>query len=694
MNHHQDTTKNRVYTCPMHPSVERNRPGNCPQCGMALVPQAESSHGDHEQHDVSFRRKFWASVALTVPIILFSQTIQTWFGYSLSFVGSNFIPAIFGLILFSYGGWVFLASAYRELRGRQPGMMTLIAMAISVAFLYSLAVTLQLVRGMDFWWELATLIDIMLLGHWVEMVAIQRSGSALKELAALLPDEVELVEGDMTKRVPRDQVATGMVVRIRPGGSIPTDGVIMAGETEVNEAMLTGESRPVARKKGDEVIAGTVNVGGGALTVRVTKTGESTVLAGIMKLVEDAQANKGRVQLLADKVASYLTAIAIGMALLTLVGWTLVGGQSMDFVLERVVTVLIIACPHALGLAIPLVVAIVTSRAAKQGFLIRDRSAFELAFRANVVLFDKTGTLTTGEQSVDTVLGDNPHHVLSVAASVEEMSEHMIGRAIVTQAKKTKLTYAPVTHFAAEKGKGVAGKVGGRRVVVGTKAFLEQHGISVAKDAAYDKALQDAKTVVYVAENTVMIGAIVIADSVRKEARRAVESLHAMGVEVAMVTGDATEVAASVSSQLGIDTYYAEILPAGKVTLVEKLQAAGKRVVMVGDGVNDAPALVQANVGIAIGAGTDVAIEAADIVLATSDPQNVSKVLTLSRVTYRKMRQNLVWALGYNAITLPLATGITAGVGFLLSPAVGAVLMSLSTIVVALNAQLLRRVRL
>lgn len=654
----------------------------------------------HDMHDHSahtpnaFKQKFWGSVLLTLPVLLFSGTIQQWLHYSLTFSGSEFVPAIFGVILFIYGGWVFITGAKDELVNKQPGMMTLIAMAMSVAFIYSIAVTFGAVHGMDFWWELATLIDIMLLGHWIEMSSISKAGSALHELAALLPDQAEVVQGSATKKVAIHMLQIGDVVRIRPGASVPADAIVVNGSSEIDESMVTGESRPIVKNKGDELIAGTINTGDGAITAMVTKIGDQTMLAGIMRLVKEAEQSKGKSQRLADTIAAYLFYIALSVAALTLIGWVIVGGRTTDFVLERVVTVLIIACPHALGLAIPLVVAIATSRAARHGFLIRKQAAFETARQVDVVVFDKTGTLTTGQQMVNAVIARDNQHVLSVAASVELLSEHSIGKAIVAEAKKRKTATSYAENFAIIKGRGAEALVNKKHIIVGTKKLLKIKGIDVPESDDVASELHVGNTVIYVAEDKKYIGTISLMDGIRSESHAAVKRLQQNGIKVIMLTGDGDEVAARVAEQLGIKTYYAQVLPAGKIDLIKKLQSQHHIVAMVGDGVNDAAALAQANVGIAMGAGTNVAIESADIVLVTSDPRAVMRSLVLARATYRKMQQNLVWAIGYNAVTLPLATGITAGAGFILSPAVGAVMMSLSTMIVALNAQLLRRVRL
>lgn len=671
---------------------------------------AEQGHTDHRNHDDHehmdhdkhaghnpdmFKQKFWLSLLLTIPTLIFSHTVQSWFGVSWMFPGSEYIPAIFGIIIFFYGGLVFLKSAKTELQDRQPGMMTLISMAITVAFGYSLASTLGLVEGMDFWWELATLVTIMLLGHWLEMASVQNAQGALKELAKLLPDQAEVVTKDGTKKIAVAELKSGDHVLVRPGGQVPVDGEVIKGESDVNESMLTGESQPVKKTVKAAVIGGTIN-GSGALTIKVTKVGGDTALAGIMKLVQDAQNSKSKTQILADRAAFYLTFIAIGAALLTWVGWWM-AGESAGFILERIVTVLVIACPHALGLAIPLVTAISTTKAAKSGLLVRQRMALENARNIDVVLFDKTGTLTKGEQGVVDIIADgDTKELLKLAAAIENESEHPIARAIVNSAKEQELSIGHVADFSALSGRGAKATINGKLVHVGGPRMIEELSTTLPENikVASAKASDDGKTVIYVIENKKVLGAIMLADVIREESKEAIARLHDMGKRVAMLTGDSKGVAVWVAKELGIKEYFAEVLPENKAETVRKLQADGSKVAMVGDGVNDAPALTQANIGIAIGAGTDVAIESAGIVLASSDPRGVAKVVTLSKATYSKMQQNLAWATGYNAVAIPLAAGVTATLGFVLSPAFGAVLMSLSTIVVAINAQLLRRLDL
>ncbi|MEV8215089.1 heavy metal translocating P-type ATPase [Leifsonia sp. NPDC077715] len=661
---------------------------------------AGHDHSGHAGHDPAiFKRKFWLTLVLTIPTLVFSQGLQEILGLDgPRFPGSQYIPAVFGVAIFFYGGLVFLRGAVDELKAKQPGMMTLISLAIVVAFGYSVAVTLGL-PGMDFWWELATLILIMLLGHWIEMSAVMGAQDALGELAKLLPDTAERVADPHAEpqTVPVSELRVGDLVRVRPGAAVPADGEIVDGRSDIDESLLTGESAPVTRTAGEQVVGGSIS-GSGSLVVRVTRTGGDTALAGIMKLVSEAQASKSGAQVLADRAAAWLFYVALAVAIVTLIVWTILRPGDPAFILERVVTVLIIACPHALGLAIPLVAQISTALGARNGLLIRDRHAMEDARRIDVVLFDKTGTLTEGRQGVVSALASDgdTDRLLALAAAVEAPAEHPIGAAIVREARERGLTIAPVAEFEALGGRGASARVSGETITVGAPRLLTERGLAPAPElsAAADAAGHEGRTVVYVLSGDRVLGLIALADVIRPESQEAVRSLRDAGIRVAMLTGDSRAVAQSVAAQLGIDEVFAEVLPGDKSATVAQLQADGSRVAMVGDGVNDAPALAQADVGIAIGAGTDVAIESAGVVLASSDPRGVAKVITLSRATYRKMLQNLGWATGYNVIALPLAAGVAIGLGILVSPAFGAVLMSVSTIVVALNAQLLRRLRL
>ncbi|MFN3842525.1 MAG: heavy metal translocating P-type ATPase [Rehaibacterium terrae] len=656
----------------------------------------DGAHDRHAGHSVAmFRDRFWIALALTVPTMLWSEMIQHWFGYRApAFPGSSYLPAVLGTAVYFYGGWPFLQGAARELRNRLPGMMTLIALAISVAFGFSLAVTLG-VPGIDLWWELATLVTIMLLGHWIEMQSISQAQGALKALAKLLPDKAVRLRADGdSENVPVTALVAGDLLLIRPGAGIPADGIVSEGRSTVNESMITGESRPVVKQAGDAVIAGTLN-GQGSLRVRVTRVGEGTALAGIMRLVAQAQQSRSRAQALADRAARLLTYTAIAAATITTLIWAMLGAP-WNYTIERVVTVLVIACPHALGLAVPLVVAISTMLGVRHGLLVRDRRGLEEARRLDIVVFDKTGTLTLGEHRVvdiATVDGFAADAALALAAAAERDAEHPIARALHLSAADRKLDLPVAREFQAMPGRGVSAAIDGRTVEVGGPALLRAKRLDVpgALRSAEARAAEAGRTVVYLIDDGEVGALFAIADAVRPESREAIRRLHAAGIEVAMLTGDARAVADSVARELRIDTVLAEVLPEDKAAVIEKLQAQGKRVAMVGDGVNDAPALVTADVGIAIGAGTDVAVEAGDIVLVRSDPRDVPAIIALSRATYRKMIQNLWWAAGYNLLAIPLAAGALAAWGVLLAPAVGAVLMSVSTVVVALNAQLLRR---
>ena len=656
------------------------------------------AHVDHTGHEEMFRKRFWVSLVLTIPVLLFSPLLQAWLGFSMpEFPGSRWIGPAFALVIFLYGGLPFIQMAVPEVRNRKPGMMTLISLAISVAFAYSLF-AMVISPQSSFFWEMATLIDIMLLGHWIEMRSVRQASGALNELAKLMPDTAERILPDgTTEVVSSSSLKEGDLVLVRPGASIPADGVVVEGRSDVNQAMLTGESLPVPRGPGDEVIAGTIN-GDGSLRIRVTATGEATALAGIMRLVAQAQQSKSKTQLLADRAAGWLFYIALAVAAVTAVAWTVAVGFNLD-VLERVVTVLVIACPHALGLAVPLVVAISTSMGATNGILVRDRLALEEAREIDVVIFDKTGTLTKGEFGVvatATADGWDESQALALAAAVEGDSEHLIARAVRSKAEEQGLDLPTVSDFEAIKGRGIRASYDGRTVYVGGPRLLEMLEASLPEELARftEEAGRKGQSVIYLVMDGRPVAAFALADVVRPESHEAVDRLREMGIEVAMLTGDSRAVAQAVAAELDIRTVFAEVLPEHKDQKVVELQRQGKRVAMVGDGVNDAPALTRADVGIAIGSGTDVAIESAGIILVRSDPRDVVKIFALSRATYKKMIQNLIWATGYNAVALPLAAGVLAPVGFILSPAVGAVLMSLSTIIVAINAQLLRRMDL
>ena len=663
-----------------------------------------AAHADHIGHEQMFRKKFWGSLVLSIPVLLYSRGLQAILGFSMpEFPESRWLASLFAVIIFFYGGLPFLKMAVPELKNRQPGMMTLISLAISVSFLYSFA-TLFLPGQMDFFWELVTLIDIMLLGHWIELRSVRQASGALNALARLMPDTAErILPGGDTEVVRVGELREGDRVLVRPGAGVPADGEVVEGESAVNEAMITGESKPVGKTPGDPVIGGAIN-GDGSLRIRVTATGDRTALAGIMRLVDQAQQSKSRTQMLADRAAGWLFYIALGVALVTGIAWTVGTGFNIG-VIERVATVLVIACPHALGLAIPLVIAITTSIGASNGILVRDRLALEKMRQIDMVLFDKTGTLTEGRFGVvgqAVVEGIGEEEALALTAAVEGDSEHTIARSIRASAEEKGLSLPEVSDFEAIKGRGVAARHSGGRLYVGGPHLLKMLETTLPQplESFERQASQKGRSVVHLARSNreggqpEVLASFALADVIRPESREVVRKLRDMGVDVAMLTGDSRAVAEAVAGELGIDTYFAEVLPESKDAKVNELQREGRRVAMVGDGVNDAPALTRADVGIAIGGGTDVAIESAGIILVRNNPLDVVKIIALSQASYRKMIQNLVWAAGYNVVALPLAAGILAPVGILLSPAVGAVLMSLSTVIVAANAQLLRGVKL
>jgi len=630
-------------------------------------PHGQTGHDTHVGHHAEdFLQKFWVTLALTIPIVLYSDLPKAFLGWSApAFPGSAYLPATLGSIVFFYGGFVFLKGARQELGARLPGMMTLISLAISAAYLYSVWVTISGV-GMALYWELATLIAVMLVGHFVEMRAVQSAQGALRELAKLLPDTAEVLRDGKTAIVSIAELHQGDVVLVRPGGKVPADGRIVEGDSELNESLITGESKPVHKIAGAEVIAGSVN-GDGSLTVRIEKLGERTFLAGVMRLVAEAESSKSRLQLLSDRAAFYLTLVAMGAGGITLVSW-LIAGAGLEFSIERLVAVLVIACPHALGLAIPLVASISTTLASKNGLFVKRRLALEAARNVTTVLFDKTGTLTRGEFGVV----EASDEAIAAAAAVEAHSEHPIGKAIIAEAKKRGIPIASASNFKRVPGAGAQAHVSGQKIFVGHKGGND---IVVEVDGA-------------------QIGTIAVEDTIRPEAQEAIAALKDMGISVAMITGDSEEVAQKVAHTLGIDEYFARVRPEEKSQKVELLQSQGKKVAMVGDGVNDAPALTQADLGVAVGAGTTVAIESAGIILVKNDPRDIPKIIKLSRLTYAKMIQNLFWATGYNLVALPIAAGALAAYGIQLAPAVAALFMSLSTVIVAINAALLRRANL
>jgi P-type Cu2+ transporter len=649
-------------------------------------------HGGHADHAEIYRRRFWVTLILAVPVVVYSEMIQDWFGFTApQFAGDGLVAPVLGTVIFVYGGWVFLAGAVDELRRRAPGMMLLVSLAITVAFVAS-ALSVLDVLDLEFWWELSALIVVMLFGHWQEMKALGQARGALTALAELLPDEAERIRDGETETVAVDVLEPGDVVLVRPGGRVPADGEIVAGRAELEESMITGESKPVPRAEGDSVTAGTVATDS-AIRLRVTAVGEETALAGIQRLVAEAQESRSRTQAIADRAAALLFYVAVGAAIVTFVVWMLLGDG--DEAITTTVTVLVISCPHALGLAIPLVIAISTSLAARNGILVKDRLSLERSRLVDVVLFDKTGTLTRGEHVVTGVGGRDHDAVLAAAAAVESESEHPLARAIVAAARER--GPLPVAgDFRAMSGRGVEATLDGTRLAVGGPGLLRERGLDVPGDLREEAEAWHRRgaSVLYLVRDGTVEGAFALEDEVRPEAREAVDRLHELGIRVALITGDARQVADAVAAELGFDEVFAEVLPEDKERHVRTLQEGGARVAMVGDGVNDAPALARADVGIAIGAGTDVAIESAGVILASDDPRGVVGVVTLSRASYRKMLQNLGWAAGYNILAIPLAAGVLAPWGITLPPAVGALLMSVSTIVVALNAQLLRRLDL
>ncbi|HAG59416.1 MAG TPA: heavy metal translocating P-type ATPase [Arthrobacter bacterium] len=669
------------------------------QHGTPDDDHAVHSHGQHAGHSTAmFKNRFWLTLVLSVPVVYFSPMVGHLLGFMPPvFPGSSWIPAVLGTVIFLYGGQPFLKGGLQELKTRSPGMMLLIGMAITVAFVASWVTSLGIGGfDLDFWWELALLVAIMLLGHWIEMRALGSAQGALDALAALLPDEADRITDAGTETVPVSELREGDIVLVRSGARMPADGTVVDGQAEFDESMITGESKTVPRAPGDNVVAGTVATDN-TVRVRVTAVGENTALAGIQRLVAEAQASSSKAQALADRAAGFLFYFAAGAGIITFIVWTMLG--SVPEAVTRTVTVLVIACPHALGLAIPLVIAISTEQAARAGVLIKNRMALERMRTIDVVLFDKTGTLTTGEpdlKDIAAVAGGDTDRLLALAAAVESDSEHPVARAIVRAARQRNLAIPDATGFSSLTGRGVRATVDGRTVHVGGPALLRELGAVEPEPLARSTRtwMDRGAAVLHVIDGNSVLGAVSLEDAVRPESRQAVAALQNRGIKVAMITGDARQVAQAVAEELHIDEVFAEVLPADKDKKVAELQARGMKVAMVGDGVNDSPALARAEVGIAIGAGTDVAMESAGVVLAGNDPRAVLSMVDLSRASYRKMWQNLIWATGYNVLSVPLAAGVLAFAGVVLSPAAGAVLMSVSTIVVALNAQLLRRVKL
>jgi Cu2+-exporting ATPase len=659
--------------------------------------EKQNHGGEHSGHEEMFRKKFWLSFILSLPVLAFSETVQNWLSFSIpNFPFSSWIVPSFSIIVFIIGGLPFFRMAKGELKEKQPGMMTLISMALAVAFLYSIAATI-FDLGQSFYWELVTLIDVMLLGHWIEMRSVRQASGALQELSKLIPDTAErIIENGEVETVEVSRLEKGDLVLIRPGASTPADGEVIKGQSTMNESMITGESKPVPKDVGDKVVSGTIN-GDGSLTVKIKAVGNETVLAGIMRLVEEAQKSKSKTQILADKAAGWLFFVAIGAALITAIVWLIAIGWDVA-VLNRVVSVLVIACPHALGLAIPLVVAISTSIGAKNGILIRDRVALESSRNLDTIVFDKTGTLTEGVFALVEMISQDDYEMdlaLVKAAALERDSEHPIAKAIREKAREKRLAIPEISDFTAIKGKGVKGIIDGQEWFVGSPKLFEEKNLKLdGKIESFLKASNEkGYTIVFLMTEDQVLAAFAMADQIREAAYETVEKLQKHGYEVAMITGDNKAVAKTVANELGIKNYFAEVLPENKDQKIRALQDQGKRVAMVGDGVNDAPALARADVGIAIGSGTDVAIESAGIILVDNDPRDILRIIELSGATYQKMVQNLLWATGYNVIALPLAAGVLAPFGILLPPAIGALIMSLSTVIVAINAQLLNRVQ-
>lgn len=704
--------QSQQYTCPMHPEVIKNTPGKCPKCGMDLVPVKQETgkpamdhthmhaghgsdnppmgHAGHNHHVMmiaDFRKRFYIVLVITVPVMLLSEMIQHWLGIHISFAGAEYVLLLLSSIIFFYGGWPFLKGWWDEMKSRNPGMMTLIGFAITVAYVYSVATVVGL-KGMDFFWELATLILIMLLGHWIEMKSVAGASRELELLVQLMPYDAHLVHGDHITDVKTDSLKEGDVILIRPGEKIAADGIVIDGVSYLNESLLTGESKPVEKRKGDKVIAGSIN-GNGALRISVQHTTKDSYLSQVIKLVQDAQQSRSKTQLLADNAARWLTLIAIVAGVATFLIWYLTGHEPA-FAIERMVTVIVICCPHALGLAVPLVVAKSTALSAQNGLLIKNRTAFENSRKISTLVFDKTGTLTIGKFEVSelkTLSADiTDDNLLRFAAALEQNSEHPIATGIMQKAKELSVVIPSVQDFAALTGKGVEATVEGKSVKVVSPGYLKEHSLLFPEGFNQDAA----ETVVFVLVDGRVAGYISLADTIRPESAEAISALRREGIKSVLLTGDNKQVAESVSKKLGIDHYYAEVLPHQKLEKIKEMQANGEFVAMTGDGVNDAPALAQADIGIAVGSGSDIAAETAAIVLVNSNPKDVVSLILFGKATYRKMVQNLAWATGYNIIALPLAAGVLYKSGILLSPAAGAVLMSLSTVIVAINAGLLR----
>jgi P-type Cu2+ transporter len=698
--------QDKKYTCPMHSQIVQDKPGSCPICGMNLVELQQAEMGDHAMHHEhngnaamgheghdhknminDFKRRFYVVLLLTIPVMLLSEMIQHWLGIDISFPGSKYLLLILSSVVFFYGGWPFLKGMVEETKAKNPGMMFLIGFAIAVAYSYSVATVFGL-KGMDFFWELATLILIMLLGHWIEMKSVAGASKELELLVQLMPSEAHMVMPGMVHDVKTDTLKANDVILVKPGEKVAADGVILEGETYLNESMLTGESKPVQKSKGDKVIAGAIN-GNGSIKVTVSHAAKDSYLSQVIKLVDDAQKSKSRTQLLADSAAKWLTVIAIIAGISTFLYWYFTG-QTIAFAMERMVTVIVICCPHALGLAVPLVVAKSTALSAKNGLLIKNRTAFENARKITTMVFDKTGTLTIGKFEVSKVVSlqkeVSENEIIRLAVALEQNSEHPIATGILQKAKELSIAVPATENFSAITGKGVQAMVEGKKILVVSPGYLIENKIEIHGGFNAD----ENETVVFVMIDNELAGYIALSDQIRPESREAIHTLRENNIKSILLTGDNKKVAESVSRTLGMDSYIAEVLPHQKLEKIKELQSKGEYVAMTGDGVNDAPALAQADVGIAVGSGSDIAAETAGIVLVNSNPKDVVSLVLFGKATYRKMTQNLAWATGYNVIALPLAAGVLYKAGILLSPAAGAVLMTVSTIVVAINASLLK----
>lgn len=682
------------YTCPMHPHIMKDAPGKCPLCGMKLEPVAvvgsDTAHGKHNKHSgmiADFKKRFYVVLALTIPIMLLSEMIQHWLNFSINFDGSKYILLLLSSVVFFYGGWPFLKGLVDEAKAKNPGMMFLIGFAITVAYAYSVAVVFGL-QGMDFFWELATLILIMLLGHWIEMRSVAGASRELELLVQLMPAEAHKLNGEQVEEVKTSSLKEGDIIMIKPGEKVAADGIITEGESYLNESMLTGESKPVQKIKGEKVIAGAIN-GNGSIKVAVSHGAKDSYLSQVIKLVQDAQNSKSNTQLLADTAAKWLTIIAIVAGISTFLYWYLTG-QSLAFAMERMVTVIVICCPHALGLAVPLVVAKSTALAAKSGLLIKNRTAFENARKITTIVFDKTGTLTVGKFEVSKIVSVNKdineNELIRLASALEQKSEHPIATGILQKVKDLSITIPATENFNAITGKGVEATVEGKKILVVSPGYLKDINIALPENFV----VNETETVVFLIVDNSLAGYIALSDEIRPESADAIKTLKENKIKSILLTGDNQKVAKSVSDTLGMESFIAEVLPHQKLEKIKELQSNGEFVAMTGDGVNDAPALAQADIGIAVGSGSDIAAETAGIILVNSNPKDVVNLILFGKATYRKMIQNLIWATGYNIIALPLAAGVLYNQGILLSPAAGAALMTVSTVVVAINASMLK----